>query len=37
MYINCSSKNEVTFKIIIERVIYQMIILKATSFFFYGH
>jgi hypothetical protein len=37
MYINCSSsihqKNKVTFKITIWRVIDQMVILKATSFF----
>jgi hypothetical protein len=33
MYIKCPSKNDVAFKIIIERMIHQMVILKATSFF----
>jgi hypothetical protein len=37
MFIKCQSKNEVAFKITIERVIDQMVILKPTSFFFYGH
>jgi hypothetical protein len=33
MSIKCPSKDEVTFKITIERVIDQMMILKAISFF----
>jgi hypothetical protein len=36
MYIKCPSIIEVTFKITIGGVIDQMVILKATSFF-YGH